>query len=282
MPVIMPGFRISAVFCAVIVFATVAGCGGDDSSPTGTPGDSPSGSAAASGSPLPTPESDPLIPPLEGPEPGPAISERKDWREDPEWALPSPGDVSPAEDIDDPVLNPPAEPACPSDWTVLERPDEGFAICHPASWTVAGHGYVSPANEDRWYSLGIFDFVDEEEHIQRAHVSVYVFSRFARPVRYTIDCPSPASVTFAGEAAVVCPSFPGVPPEAEIIAYHVLREDLDYFVNVTTYPKYEAETEEYSGEVDQDARDLAVKIAQTFEFIPIVEHPATPTDTATP
>jgi hypothetical protein len=280
MPMTMPGLRLSAAFCALIALAVFAACGGGGDSATETPGNSASASAGASSSPLPTPESNPLIPPLEGPDPGPAVSERTDWREDPEWALPSPDDVSPADNPDDPVLNPPADPECPVDWAVIERPDEGFKICHPASWIVAGHGYVSPPNEDRWYSLGIFNFVDEEKQIQRAHVSVYVFPPFARPVRYTIDCPAPASLIFAGEAAVVCPSFPGVTPESEIISYQVRREDRDYFVNVTTYPGYDAGTEEYSGEVDPDVRGLAVQIAQTFQFIPIAEQPATPSDTA--
>lgn len=277
MPVTMLRSRlIIAALAATIVFAVIAACGGDDdTSATPDGSESPAGSIdpSATVTLAPTPGGDPLIPPLEGPEPGPPVTEEKDWREDPEWALPRPEDVEPADDPDNPLLNPPSDPTCPPDWVPLLRPAEGYQMCYPVDWVTGSHGYVSSANESRWYALGLYDFSNPEEQIQRAHVSVYMFPTFSRPVRYTLDCPNPLSVTLSGLAAVMCEDFPGISPESQIVSYHVFREDRDYFLNIVSYFEYDEETGEYTDEVDQQAFDLAVQVAQTFKFIEITEIP---------
>jgi hypothetical protein len=268
--------RIARLFYLAPVMALIlillAACGGDDSD-SGSPSPSSSDDPGVSGSPTsaPSPGGDPIVPPLEGPASGPPITEETDWRLDPEWAPPDPADVPEADDPDNPVLNPPAVPVCPEEWVKLTRHGEGFEICYPLSWVIGSHGYVASANESRWYSVGIFDFSDAENQIQRAHVSVYMFPQFSRPVRYTIDCPEARGVEFSGEPAVVCPEFPGIEPEAEIISYHVFKDDRDYFVNVATYYEYDAESEEYTDDVAEAAREIGLQIAHSFKFIPLAQ-----------
>lgn len=274
-----------AAIAAALVLAVITACGGDDdtsgsASPSGS--GAPSGSGGATITTAPTPGGDPLIPPLEGPAPGPLVTEMTDWRQDPDWALPRPEDAVPADDPDNPILNPPASPDCPAEWVKIDRPAEGYQICYPVTWVVGTHGYVSSANESRWYALGLYDFSDPENQIQRAHVSIYMFPTFARPVRYTIDCPDLRGVTLSGLPAVVCPDFPGLDPEAEIISYQASRGDRDYFLNIVTYKTYDPEAAEYTDEVDQDARDLAIEVARTFKFIAIAEPAPTETPAETP
>lgn len=280
MPVIMLKHRTLVLALAAAGFLGLfAACGGDDSG--GSTPSTPTGSdASPTISIAPTPGGDPLVPPLEGTEVGPPVTEMTDWREEPDWQMPEPEDVPAADDPEDPALNPPAEPTCPTDWILINRPTEGFTICYPPNWVVGSHGFVSSANESRWYSLGLFDFADPENQIQRAHVSVYAFPQFARPVRYIIDCPDPLSVTLSGIPAVVCRDYPGLNPEANIISYHVYRGGLDFFLNIVSYYRYE--DGEYTDTVDQEALDTAIQVAQTVKFIPVVALPETDTPTASP
>ena len=266
MPFSMRWIRYALAPLAVLAVVTLAGCGDDDDAPadgSGTPSASESAPASATTPP------NPVVPPMEGPDRQGGVTEETDFRADPAWRAPAPDDVPAADDPADPVLNPPADPECPAEWTLIQRPVEGFQICHPADWTVAGHGYVSSANEAQWYSVGIFDFLDETQAQQRAHVSIYVIPQFAQPFRYTLDCEAPLSLTFGGEPAVVCPDFPAESPEARIISYHAFREDLDYFVQVVPYFEYDADSDSYTDELNQEAFDLALQIAHTFEFTPI-------------
>lgn len=256
-----PGRLLVPLSVLVVLFALACADDDDGGGASATPvGSLPTGATAA---PVP------VVPPMEGPGRGEAVAERTDFRADPAWRMPSPDSVPPADDPDDPVLNPPADPECPADWTLIQRPVEGFQICHPSDWTVAGHGYVSSPNEDQWYTMGIFDFVDESQSQRRAHVSIYVLPDFVKPFRYTLDCPEPRSVTLSGQPAVVCPDFPASPPEARIVSYHVFREDYDYFVQVVSYYHYDQSSGTYTDDVEEEAFDKALEIAHTFEFTPV-------------
>lgn len=137
-------------------------------------------------------------------------------------------------------------------------------MCYPDSWKIAGHGYVSAGAEARWYSVGIILFDGER---QLAHVSIYAVPQFARPLTYTRDCHQPYRVTFAGVPAVLCPDFPGQPPEARIVSYHVFKNDRDYFINVVPYFRYDAGSGKYTEDVDESALNTAFDIAGTFRFI---------------
>jgi hypothetical protein len=128
--------------------------------------------------------------------------------------------------------------------------------------------------------LGLHDFSDPENQIQRAHVSVYAFPQYSRPVRYIVDCPNPLSVTLDGLPAVVCTDYPGVSPEANIVSYHLFRDDLDFFLNIVSY--YEYEDGEYTDTVDEDALEMAIQVAHTVNFIPVTPLPDTDTPTPTP
>jgi hypothetical protein len=167
------------------------------------------------------------------------------------------------------MYHPPAEVKCKDEWEQLVRPSEGFSICYPADWQTAGYGYVSAGAEDRWFSVGIVKFTDEKRETQEAHVSVYVLPRYAKPFIYTRDCPRPYSVTFGGQAAVMCPDFPGENSEKYIVSYHVRRGDLDYFVQVVPY----------DGGSDE-ALDTAIEIAHRVQFIDI--QTTQPTESPTP
>lgn len=252
----------------------VAACGGDDDGNGDGGGNGTStASPADSASPVDTDGADrpvdPFSPPLEGPGRGDPPSELTDFREEPDWQLPEPGNVPEPEGNEDPVLNPPKEPVCPEDWERLRRPSEGFEICYPGGWAIDGHGYVNSQNEERWYSVGVFNAPDVEAGQQLAHVSVYVIPQFSRPFRYTIDCPQPYATTLSGEPAVVCPEFPPLHPEASIVSYHVFREDFDYFVNIATYYEWNENDGEYTDEVNEEAAAMAIQIAHSFEFIPV-------------
>jgi hypothetical protein len=267
-------WRTAAAASLVVLVIAFTACGGDDDD-----GSTNNGSPTATGStPVITP-GDPVAPPLEGPGRGEAPTELTDYRELPEWQLPSPDEVPPPpqEEADNRLFNAPAEPSCPDDWEVLARPTEGFKICHPGDWTIAGFGNVAQANEANWVSAGIFRFIDASQQGQLAHVSIYVIPQFARPFRYTIDCEQPYSVTFAGEPSVICPDFPGVSPEATIASYHVFRENLDYFVQIVPY--FLEEDGEVTDEIDEAAYETAIDIAHTFQFTPVA---ATPTPSPAP
>ena len=244
----------------LLVFALigVVACGGDDDD-----------GASSTGSPTPTVAPVPGGGVLEGPGRPGTVNEQTDFREDPNWQLPAPADIPAADDGDDPIQNPPDEPVCPEGWAEHVRAREGFEICYPADWTIGGHGYNRSANEESWYSVGFFSYPVGDEENQLAHVSVYVVPQYTRPFRYTIDCPQPYSLEFAGEPAVVCPDFPPTEPEARISSYHVFRENLDYFVTVASYREWDAEAGEYTDGVNQEAVDTAIQIAHSLTFIPV-------------
>jgi hypothetical protein len=274
--------RVLPLFAPVILIVFLSACGGDSTSdgsatPTGsvTPGPSrepPTGEVT----PFPTRggSAGSIVPPLEGPARGPSVQQQEDFRLDPAWKLPTPEEAPVPDNTDDPVLNPPAQASCPAEWEILERPTEGWHVCYPANWAIDGQGYVGSANEARWYSVGIFDFTDETRVHQRAHVSVYVIPQFTRPFRYTIDCPQPFHVTFAGQPAVVCSSFPPTSPEARVISYHVFLNNLDYFVNIATYFEFDESSGQYTDKTSDDAFKGALDIVGTFEFIPIAPLPS--------
>ena len=245
-------------------------CGDDDGGigdSTSTPATTPVGTGDAS---PPATSASLIAPPLEGPAFQPAPAARTDFREEPGWELPEADDLPEPDDADDPVVNPPSDASCPAEWVEHNRLVEGFKLCYPEDWTLAGNGYVNAANQDRWYSAGFFDFVSPAQEQQRAHVSVYVMSPFVRPFRYTIDCEEAFGITFAGEPAVVCPDFATDSPAARIVSYHVFREDLNYFVNVVGYFGYDAATGEYSDDIESEAFDMALAIAHTFQFRPVI------------
>ena len=262
---VMPARAFVLLLPAVLALMIAVACGDDDS--TSTPTTTPDGSGDAS--PLATPASL-IAPPLEGPARGPSPGERTDFRNEPDWKLPGPDDRPEPDDADDPVVNPPSNPSCPAEWIEHDRLVEGFKLCYPEDWTLSGNGYVNAPNEDRWYSAGFFDFVSPAQEQQRAHVSVYVMSPFVEPFRYTIDCVEAFGITFAGEPAVVCPDFATDSPAARIVSYHVFREGLNYFVNVVGYFGYDAASGEYSDDIESDAFDMALTIAHTFQFRPVI------------
>jgi hypothetical protein len=215
----------------------------------------------------PSPTVRAIAPPLEGPSRGAAATERTNYRELPEFQLPVPEDLpAPPEGATGPEFQPPAEPQCPEDWQELVRPAEGFKICYPEGWSIEGHGYVSSGAEDRWYSLGLFLFEDAAE---LAHVSIYVVNPYAKPITYTRDCDQAYRVTFARETAVLCPDYAGEFPEAKIIAYHVRKGDLDYYVNVVPQFQYDAASQIYLDTWSQDAEQTGIRIAHTFQFMEI-------------
>ena len=246
-----------AVALTVAVIAVLCQSCGDDGSEDQS-SETPSVSANASESPTPTPSVN-LVPPFEGPDRGPAATERTDFRDVPEWELPEP-DALPTvpDDETDAIFFPPDTVECADDWVLIQRPSEGFTICHPPDWQTAGDGYVSAGVEDRWYSHGLFKFSDEARSQPEAHVSIYAIPRFARPMVYTRDCPRPYGLTFAGEAAVICPEFPEESPQEDFVSYHVRKGDYDYFINIVPYEMG-----------DDEVFDLAVDIAHTFQLTEI-------------
>ncbi|MDO8614303.1 MAG: hypothetical protein Q7T33_01025 [Dehalococcoidia bacterium] len=249
----------------LLLTALACGGGGDGGDSSASPGDgatsTPGGQAQQS------PQATAIVPPLEGPPRGVAAGDRVDYRELPEWQLPNPGDLpAPPPEAQGQEFHAPEAPACPPDWLVLQRPSEGFTICYPPDWRTEGHGYVAAGNEEQWYSLGLILFQGER---QLAHVSVYMVPRFAQPFTYTRDCQQAFAVAFAGQPAVLCPDYPGNPPEAKIIAYHIRRDDRDYFVNVVPYFQYDEAAKTYSDGISDNALATAIQVAQTFGFIPI-------------
>jgi hypothetical protein len=234
--------------------ACFAACGGSDD-------DSPSSNTPT---PAASPNSERSLPPFEGPRREAAI-ERRDYRLDPDWALPSPAALPTPAAASDPVLHP-DEHDCPDDWQRLDRPAEGFLICHPPEWPVANAGYVTFPTEERWFGAGIFNFADEARAHELAHVSVYVIPQFARPFRYTIDCADPQRVSLAGQPAVVCASVPVTAPEARIVSYHVSQNNLDYFVNIATYYEFDTATNQYTARTSAEALATALEIVGTFQL----------------
>lgn len=270
----MPSTRIAGalLIATLLALLSLAACGDDNG---GSNGSSGTPTATLAGSPTPTPN--PLIPPLEGPERVPYVGDKQDFREDPDYQLPQPNGIPTPGDSNDPILNPPSTPDCPSDWEKLFRGPEGFQLCYPSDWTVLTDAYKNAPNEERWYAGGVFKFPGEPPEHQLAHVSIYVIPQFTRPFPYTKDCPAPISTTLDGQPAVVCPSFPATSPEARIVSYHVYRENLDYFFNVALYYEWDEGKGEYTDKTDDDAFDTALKIIHSVQFLDV----PTPAGTAT-
>lgn len=213
---------------------------------------------------MPPVRRDVIAPPLEGEAP-PLSTERINYRLHPDFQLPDPAALPPVpEDAEGREYHPPETPECPEDWELLERPGEGFRICYPADWQIDGHGYVSAGADDRWYSLGIFKFVDE--NVEQAHVSVYMTPPFARPFLYVAECEQAYQVRFDGRLATLCPDLPGKFPEAKIIAYHIREGERDYFVNVVLYYEYDFENGRYLNSWPQELEETAIRIAQSFDL----------------
>ena len=235
--------------------AVVACSGGDGLRPTVTPGTPPPDLAFA--------------PPFEGPERASVSQRRTNYREEPDFQLPSPDTLSePPRGTSGPEFRPPEEPQCPQSWNTLSRPREGFSICYPDPWIIEGHGYVTAGADDRWYSVGLFLF---DGDLEAAHVSIYITNPYARPFLYTRECEQAYRVAFVGEPAVLCPDYPGVSSEARIIAYHLRRGDLDYFVNVVPHYEYDAQAFRYLDAPAEEVEARAIQIAHTFNLIEITE-----------
>jgi len=249
----------------------LAGCT-EEAGPTGTPAATPTAQATPQSSPLPSPPPGTVIkpprafvtPPMEGPPRGSAATVRTNYRELPEFRLPAPQDLPEAPSGGGPQFQPPAQPLCPPGWQELWRPAEGFKTCYPESWSIDGHGYVSAGRDDRWYSVGLFLYQDD---VEVAHVSYYVVNAYARPFMYARDCKQAYRVRFAGEPAILCPDFPGQFNEAKIIAYHVRKYDLDYYVIVVPKRQYNPATGGYLDTWSRDAEATAIQIAHTFQFV---------------
>jgi hypothetical protein len=245
-----------------------AACAGGDGAPQGTAGPeattTPTTPAATPGDGISA-----LTPPLEGPPRIVQSRERTNYRDLAEYQLPLPEELpEPPGGADAPEFHPPAEPQCPEDWEELSRPGEGFKICYPNDWQIEGHGYVSAASDDRWYSVAFVLFQDD---IQVAHVSVYVIlSAFTQPFTYTRDCEQAYRVTFAGRDAVLCPDLSGQFPEAKIITYHARRDDFDYFVNIVPYLQYDDQAGRYLDTWSEEAEATAIQVAHTLQFIEIL------------
>lgn len=247
------------------VGAAIAACdSGGGQQETATPSASPAPTTLA------TPPNAGISPPFEGPRFSAVSAQRTNYWEEPDFRLPSPEELpEPPAGASGLEFQPPAEPRCPDSWNSLSRPAEGFGICYPDPWFIEGHGYVTAGRDDRWYAVGLFLF---EGSVEAAHVSVYIANPYARPPTYTRDCEQAYGVTFAGEPAVLCPNLSGVSTEARIIAYHVRRDDLDYFVSVVPHFEYDAQAGRYLDAPSGEVEATAIQIAHTFYFVEIV-HP---------
>lgn len=252
---------------AALLLAVACTDGDGEPSPEPT-GETPS-AATPTVEPTPQPTGEVIVPPLEGPERTLAFKENTNYREQPEFQLPAPEDVPEAPaDAEGAEFHPPEEPVCPDGWEILRRPVEGFEVCYPATWRIDGHGYVSAGLDDRWYSVGLFLFEDGR---QLAHVSIYIINPYAQPFLYTRDCQQAYRATFAAMPAVLCPDLSGRPPEGKIIAYHVRRDDLDYFLNVVPYFEYDEEEGGYLDSWPEEIEEQAIQVAHTFLFTPLLE-----------
>lgn len=251
----MLGNRVFWLLAVAVAVICLAACGGDDDSPT------------TSGSPTSIGSETLILPPFEGPDRPAAEPPRRNYREDSEWELPSPASLpTPAPSLDDAALRLTA-PRCSPEFETLSRPEEGFQICYPEEWTVAGQGYVNSANEDPWFAVGIFNFPEGETKDELAHVSIYVTPPFARPFRYTIDCPGPVyRVELAGQPAAACTSFTTTAAESRIVAYHIPTADFDYFIVVTVYDRSADGSGTPSGASELPFA-VALRIAGTFSLI---------------
>ncbi len=253
----------------VLLLALVAACGDK-----GSVGDDESATQAAAAAtptpeliPAPPPEVERLKLPLEGPWRPFHSSERMNYREHPDFQLPDPADLPPREDVDGLEFQLPDEPECPEDWERLVRPVEGFQICYPPDWTIEVHGYVSRGADDRWYDVGIYRM--DPSGLPLIHVSVYVTSPYSQPFMYVAECEQAYRVTLNGVPASICPNFPGQPPEAKIIAYHVRKGDKDYFLNVVPRLEYDASRQGYLTRWSREDEETAIGIVQTFLFIEV-------------
>lgn len=248
----------------VLVGALLAvACGGESSSnpnATGTP--------RRQLAPPPPLVGTPLTTPFEEGERAAGATERTNYREAPEYRLPEPGDLQePPDSATGQEFQAPEQTPCPQDWQVLWRFTEGFRICYPEDWSKQDDGYVTGGVDDRWYSVGFALF---EDGVLSGHVSVYVMNGYVRPFTYTRDCEQAYRVEFAGETAVLCPDFPGQYPEARIIAYHVRKGDLDYYVNVVPRFQYDMDTKSYLDTTSEEAETVGIQIAQTFQFVKLI------------
>jgi hypothetical protein len=244
---------ILATFAAVVALSACS-----DGAPEVRPG------------PAPRTTETPVFPPLEGPERTFQAQGRTNYREHPDFQLPDPEDLpEPSGDQDGLEFHPPEKPECPDDWEVLSRPPEGFEICHPEEWAIDGHGLVTLGVDDRWYSVGFYLF-GEDDRRERAHVSVYVTQPYSEPALFVKDCEQAYHVTLDGLPASLCPDFLGEFPEAKIIAYHVRRDDHDYFIQVVPLLEYDEEEGGYLDTWPKDIEETGIRIAQSVHFIEII------------
>jgi hypothetical protein len=177
--------------------------------------------------------------------------------------LPEPGG-----DQDGPEFHPPETPTCPDDWELLDRPLEFFKICFPKDWQIDGHGYVTAGFDDRWYSVGLFNFL--EDGSQSAHVSIYMLRPFSRPPQLFIkECDQAYRVVLDGQDAALCADVPGVFPEARIVHYFVSVDDRWTLINVVPYFEKDPETGAYTDQFSEEDFQLAIQIAQTIDFYDI-------------
>lgn len=254
------GIWLVSIVAGLLALACADG-GSDDAGPAAS--DAPSRGSVLELTPRPRDEES--YPPFEGPQRAPAVYERTNFREIPEYQLPAPGNV-PESPIDAEGLEfqPPADPTCPEEWVQLVRPVEKFAVCFPPDWQVQGHGEVIAGIEDRWYSLGLFKFEGDRP---LAHVSIYRMNPYAQPFTYTRNCEQAYRVSYSGKPAVLCPGLPGSFTEAKIIAYHVRVGEFDYFVNAVIHYEFDEEKGKYVADWPKELEEEAIRVAHTFRLL---------------
>lgn len=256
----------------LLVVACGGGSGGDsgDGAADGAADDTPSAVGVSVLTPRPSAEE--IVPPFEGPPRRQVFDERTNYRRVMDFRLPAPEALpEPPMDAEGAEFSPPAAAACPQGWERLVRTVEKFQICYPPTWRVEGEGDVSAGFDDRWYSLGLFNFEGDR---QLAHVSIYRMNAYAQPFLYTRGCERAYRVSLSGQPAALCPDFPGSFTEGKIIAYHVRVDDLDYFVNAVVYLDFDEEKGEYVASWPQELEEEAIEVAQTFELIGLPDEAA--------
>lgn len=260
------GLPFTVAVAAALSVVGLACDGGGGSSSGATP------EATATDSSTPAVEPSPIFAPMEGPDRTFRAEEPTNYREFPQFALPDPASLPvPSADEDGPEFQPPESPSCPHDWEFLFRPVEGFQVCYPSDWQIAGHAYITGGVDERWYAVGLFRFGEDGREL--AHVSIYVTSPYSQPFLYVTDCQQAYQVKLDGRLASLCPDHPGEFPEAKIIAYHARRGELDYFINVVPILEYDSDAGRYRDSWSKEDEAVGIQIAQTFEFIELAESP---------